>query len=43
MDSNSGDIDYAMQNPTDFVLEEFERKWGWPLNVNSSSYRGNNG
>jgi hypothetical protein len=40
---NSGDIDYAMQNPTDFVLEEFERKWGWPLNVNSSSYRGDNG
>tara|TARA_R110002110_G_scaffold220714_2_gene434669 strand:+ start:837 stop:2207 length:1371 start_codon:yes stop_codon:yes gene_type:complete len=40
---NSGDIDAAMQSPTDFMLEEFERKWGWPLNVNSSSYRGNNG
>jgi hypothetical protein len=35
---NSGDIDAAMQSPTDFMLEEFERKWGWPLNVNSSSY-----
>jgi len=35
----SGDVDYAMKNPTDFVLEEFERKWGWPLNVNSPAYQ----
>lgn len=26
---------FAAQNPTDMVLEEFERKYGWPLNVNS--------
>lgn len=36
---SSGDIDYAMQNPTDFVLEEFERKWGWPLEVNADYWQ----
>lgn len=28
---------FAVQNPTDMVLEEFERKYGWPINVNSES------
>lgn len=28
---------FAAQNPTDMVLEEFERKYGWPINVNSES------
>lgn len=30
---------FAMQNPTDMVLEEFERKYGWPINVNSEALR----
>ena len=38
----SGDIDYAMKNPTDFVLEAFERKWGWPLDVSSTAYQNPN-
>lgn len=38
----SGDIEHAMKNPTDFVLEEFERKWGWPLDVSSTAYQNPN-
>ena len=32
-------IIFAFENPTDAVLEEFERKYGWPLNVNSPALR----
>ena len=27
-------LQYAMDNPTDAVLEEFEEYYGFPLNVN---------
>jgi len=30
---------FASENPTDAVLKEFERKYGWPLNVNSPALR----
>jgi len=32
-------IIFAFENPTDAVLEEFERNYGWPLNVNSPALR----
>ena len=32
-------IIFAFENPTDMVLEEFERKYGFPLNVNSPALR----